>query len=64
LAEKEIEGVRTKCIPRKSKAMATRKENNVNVVVDHNNNNNNNNNNGSQAGSRRLEVQQVEDVAR
>jgi hypothetical protein len=63
LAEKEIEGVRTKCIPRKSKAMATRKESNVNVVVDHNNNNNNNNN-GSQAGSRRLEVQQVEDVAR
>ncbi|KAJ6948036.1 hypothetical protein NC651_002403 [Populus alba x Populus x berolinensis] len=62
LEEKEIEGVRTKCIPRKSKAMATRKESNVNVVVDHNNNNNNNN--GSQAGSRRLEVQQVEDVAR
>ncbi|KAG6792675.1 hypothetical protein POTOM_001827 [Populus tomentosa] len=61
LAEKEIEGMRTKCIPRKSKAMATRKESNVNVVVDHNNNNNNN---GSQAGSRRLEVQQVEDVAR
>lgn len=61
MAEMEIEGVRTKCIPRKSKAMATRKESNVNVVVDHNNNNKNN---GSQAGSRRLEVQQLEDVAR
>ncbi|KAF9665489.1 hypothetical protein SADUNF_Sadunf16G0128000 [Salix dunnii] len=56
LAEKEIEGVRTKCIPRKSKVMATRKESSDNVAVDHNN--------GSLVGSKRLEVQQVEDVAR
>uniref|UniRef100_A0A6N2MJA9 SOSEKI DIX-like domain-containing protein n=1 Tax=Salix viminalis TaxID=40686 RepID=A0A6N2MJA9_SALVM len=61
LAEKEIEGVRTKCIPRKSRAMATRKESSDNVAADHNNHNNSS---GILVGSKRLEVQQVEDVAR
>ncbi|KAF9675317.1 hypothetical protein SADUNF_Sadunf09G0019400 [Salix dunnii] len=55
VAEKEIEGVRTKCIPRKSKAMVTRKESIVNVVVD--SNNKKNDDDSSQAGSKRVEVQ-------
>ncbi|CAK7331630.1 unnamed protein product [Dovyalis caffra] len=63
LAEKEIEGVRTKCIPRKSKAMATRKESNGNVIVD-NNNSASSNNSSSQVESKTLEVQKVEDEAR
>ncbi|GAV57882.1 DUF966 domain-containing protein [Cephalotus follicularis] len=42
LAEKEMEGVRTKCIPRKPKALAAKKESGSN----------------SQRGSKRLEVQQ------
>ncbi|KAK6247009.1 hypothetical protein QUC31_018574 [Theobroma cacao] len=33
LAEKEIEGVRTKCIPRKPKTLSTKKEGNVNPDV-------------------------------
>jgi len=62
LAEKEIEGVRTKCMPRKSRAMVTRRESSVNVVVD--NDNKNNNVDSSQVGSKRLEVQQVQDEGR
>ncbi|KAG5238181.1 protein UPSTREAM OF FLC [Salix suchowensis] len=55
VAEKEIEGWRTKCIPRKSKAMVARKESIVNVVVD--NNNTENDDGSNQAGSKILEVQ-------
>lgn len=41
-------------MPRKSRAMVTRRESNVNVVVD--NDNKNNNVDSSQVGSKRLEV--------
>ncbi|XP_002534353.2 protein SOSEKI 5 [Ricinus communis] len=53
LAEKEVEGARTKCIPRKPKAIPTKKETHIiesNVT--------------SQLGSKRFEIQQVEDEAK
>jgi hypothetical protein len=49
-------------MPRKSRAMVTRRESSVNVVVD--NDNKNNNVDSSQVGSKRLEVQQVQDEGR
>ena len=49
LTEKEVEGVRTKCIPRKPKAVSTKKE--TNIIESSSN---------SQLGSKRFELQQVE----
>ncbi|KAJ9178242.1 hypothetical protein P3X46_010142 [Hevea brasiliensis] len=56
LAGQEEEGERIKCIPRKPKAMPTKKESNISVSGERNANN--------QLGSKRFEIQQVESEAK